>query len=310
MQRNTQFCSTVAASIIFLFFSPAVGAQVYEIEDCDFERGLALYSFSASGIDKKAISEVCVDREGGHVAAIENISGFEIVRRTGDAERFERLSESGEPSKKTSMEIAPSITTWSSYDETSIVSPELSIRTNYLGGPKITKYKTDSYSARGYLYEFLAENTSKRRMIPFYIAAFYYRETESEWDGYTQKIPPIVLTGTLALENGQGEVSVNENTDFAPNMGPSDGQYTFEISETGELTFDGTFTTQNSRLAGFSKDEWKSASCNVNSAKGHILGKDGHLMRAIGLGKCRMIDINGKEGEISMQYFIEGFEPK
>ena len=117
----------------------------------------------------------------------------------------------------------------------------------------------------------------------------------------------MVFDGELVFESLAGTAQVADNSDYAPDMGDGSGEFQFSADLTGNLTASGFFNATNSRLAGFSAGEWKTARCEFENIHGHILGVEGKLLRAIGLGDCNLIDIDGVEGNLSMQFFLEGF---
>ncbi|MEO0371839.1 MAG: hypothetical protein AAF231_10315 [Pseudomonadota bacterium] len=301
------FCAPPEPDVLEKLQSQVISSTPSATNSCQAEGVLALINYWQNRTTQKFIDEMCLDRTQGTLSGSETLTGFQLVRQQPPSERYEILVESNDADLRTSLDIAPSISTWSFYEEDDPQALEINVTTSGSKESASVAVPSRFFSVRGYLSDNRYLGTPSINEQPLYIWGEVFRSNNNDIDVVSSKIPPLVFTGSLSFRGKTAQAFAQGDSTYHPEMGTGKASLNLQASEHGSMEGSITLSAENSRFAGFSEGEWRSLKCQLDNLKGHILRNDGKLVRAIALGKCAVKGADWSAGTVSISLFLESW---
>lgn len=235
---------------------------------------------SGLGGEAPKLADLCVDRETGSISGAMTLEGYTLTRDDGVSATWENLS-----GGRGQFQIAPVITATYHNADVDDQSPELNV---VAGGAFF----------RGFLYGALAAPTDLAERFLVHLGGGI------EVPGGT----PLGFQGEATFVDGQARISIADNAGYGTAKG-TEGEIVLSLDADGLVSGAGRISTQNSRLAGHSANEWTQMDITIEALRGYATGPTGQVVKSYALVTARGTDIDGDAFETEGAFEVFLFDP-
>ena len=266
------------------------GFIYYQIDNCEFERGLATTVYNY--LDRPAkveMTDLCFDRDDGSLLAAEPINNLTLVENQGTMDRFEVLKPNTKYYERTGVSASKYGT---QLPENERFGYSGTFADSNRGTYAATRHDAHSFWTRGFLY---SETT------PYSGVKFgQYNITLAVNDSWEQinrsgglkrsgETPIIIVHGTSNILDHANEIKIEAKTDFVV----GDIKINMNMNNDGVIEGSGSISVKNPRLSGTNPHDWNISELNISNITGFFVGDHGREFRAIGFITGNTADHDG-----------------
>lgn len=271
--------------------------QDHLISQCGGTRGMLMMNYGTSmGITE--LSDFCLDEQTGSMVSSETRDGFVLAENGPQGRAFEILETGHDKYSRVRVGIGSEHVWCLPTDETQAV--QYFIPDNILSRHSDAGYMlasgytvTDVDKAEWSIASGQQAYLSFRDFSISGISQASTVATALEGADFVGKLVSQGDTATFIIESGNGYW-----------VGAGSGHVEIALGSGGGITATGNISAENIRLVGHKPGEWIKMSANIPYMRGHLLGREGEMLNAMGVVRGSYVDFEGITHEFMASAFL------
>ncbi|MFC5584212.1 hypothetical protein ACFPOD_03740 [Nitratireductor kimnyeongensis] len=286
------------------------GVVHHRLERCDYERGVAVASYSFRKHSpyrppESQITDICFDRKGGRLWASEPEDRLTLVQQDEQWDQYEVLVPDF-PRWRASVTNYEQASGNGGYRAGSVDFDYQRLASELLNWNHTGTQLDGDVRLHGYIFDTQPSPDIEPSDFKVYVGG------SDQWDhlrGRDEKyrdreVPYLSFEGVLRFDGSKGVVNLR-NTSNTGKEGA--GKLFLTVNDKGEISGSGTLTVENARLAGIRPHDWKTTTWEIRKLVGHMVGDGGEQFRAVGIADGQTVDQDGFVNPVHASIEITGY---